>query len=117
MHKLNHAITNALTIDLEDWTQSVLGPQMPITDCVVRNTERMLSLLDRFGVRATFFALGKVCEEFPHLLPAIASAGHEIGTHGYGHELLYNITPERFRSDLKLSIEIIESQIRCRPLG
>ncbi len=117
VHQVNRSIANALTIDLEDWTQSVLGPQTPITDCVIRNTDRMLALLDRYGVRATFFALGKVCEKFPQLLPTIASAGHEIGTHGYGHELLYNITPERFHRDLKRSIEIIESQTGLRPLG
>lgn len=111
------SITNALTVDLEDWPQSVLGSQMPITDCVVRNADRMLALLGRFGIRATFFALGKVCEKFPQLLPTIESAGHEIASHGYGHELLYRITPKRFEWDLKRSIEIIESQIGRRPIG
>lgn len=110
-------ITNALTIDLEDWPQSVLGPDMPITDCVVGNTERILRLLDRAGVRATFFALGKVCERFPDLLPRVAAAGHEIGTHGYGHELLYSITPERLRRDITRSIDIIHAQTGRRPIG
>ncbi len=110
-------ITNALTIDLEDWPQSVLGTQMPITDRVVRNTDRLLTLLDRFQARATFFALGKVCETFPDLLPRIVSAGHEIGTHGYGHELLDHMTPERLHVDLTRSIEIIEAQTGRRPLG
>lgn len=117
MHKNNHPITNALTIDLEDWAQSVLGPQTPITTRVLRNTDRMLNLLARYGVRATFFALGKVCERFPSLLPQIASAGHEIGTHGYGHELLYTMTPDRFRADLERSIDIVASQIGRKPTG
>ena len=117
MGKTNHAITNALTIDLEDWPQSVLNPHMPITDCVVRNTDRILALMDRSHVRATFFALGKVCERFPQLLPKIASAGHEIASHGYGHELLSNMEPEQFRRDLQRSIDIIESQIGRRPVG
>ena len=113
----NRQITNALTVDLEDWPVSVLSPRMPITDCVVRNTERMLTLLDGVGVRGTFFALGKVCEKFPQLLPAIAGAGHEVGTHGYGHELLYKITPQRFREDLARSMDIVESQTGRRPIG
>ena len=117
MHKNNHPISNALTIDLEDWAQSVLGPQTPITTRVLRNTDRMLNLLARYGVRATFFALGKVCERFPSLLPQIASAGHEIGTHGYGHELLYTMTPDRFRADLERSIDIVASQIGRKPTG
>jgi peptidoglycan/xylan/chitin deacetylase (PgdA/CDA1 family) len=47
----------------------------------------------------------------------IASAGHEIASHGYGHELLYDLTPAEFRADLKRSIAIIESQVGRRPLG
>jgi len=110
-------MTNALTIDLEDWPQSVLDPRLPITDGVVGNTERVLALLDRFNVRATFFALGKVCERFPRLLPTIASAGHEIASHGYGHELIHTLTPEQFREDVRRSVEIIESQVGRKPIG
>lgn len=108
---------NALTIDLEDWAQAVLDPRLPVTDHVVGNVERLLRFLDRHKVRATFFALGKVCERFPRLLPAIASAGHEIGSHGYGHELLYRQTPAAFRADVERSISIIESQVGHRPRG
>lgn len=110
-------VVNAMTVDLEDWAQAVLGTRLPITTRVLRNTDRVLSLLDRYRIRATFFALGRVCEQFPNLLPTIASAGHEIGTHGYGHELLTGMTPERFSKDLARSIEIIETQIGRRPIG
>jgi polysaccharide deacetylase family protein (PEP-CTERM system associated) len=111
------SVINALTVDLEDWTQSVLDPGLPMTDCVVRNTERLLALLDRFKVRATFFALGTACEQFPDLLPTVAAAGHEIGTHGYRHELVYRMTPERFRADVQRSLDVIESQTGRRPVG
>jgi polysaccharide deacetylase family protein (PEP-CTERM system associated) len=111
------AVLNALTIDLEDWAQAVLDPALPVTSRVVGNVERLLEFLDRWQVKATFFALGKVCERFPQLLPRIDAAGHEIASHGYGHELLYNLTPDEFRTDLNRSIEIIESQIGRRPLG
>ena len=110
-------VVNAMTIDLEDWAQAVLGTYLPITDRVLRNTDRVLSLLDEHRIHATFFALGKVCEKFPSLLPTIASAGHEIGTHGYGHELLHRITPRRFRDDLRRSMDIIEAQTGRRPIG
>ena len=106
-----------MTIDLEDWAQAALGTHVPITDRVVRNTERVLSLLDEHRIRGTFFALGGVCEKFPALLPMIAAAGHEIGTHGYGHELLHRITPQRFRDDLSRSMDVIESQTGRRPIG
>lgn len=111
------APVNAMTVDLEDWAQSTLGPETPLTSRVVRNTERLLELLAEHKVRATFFALGKVCERFPELLPMVAAAGHEIGTHGYGHELVHTITPERFRSDLQRSIEIVGAQAGRAPRG
>lgn len=108
---------NALTIDLEDWAQSVIDPTLPITDRVVVNTHRVLDWLRRRRIRATFFALGKVCERFPDLLPAVAAEGHEIATHGFGHELVYNLTPEWFRDDVTRSIELIESQIGVQSIG
>lgn len=108
---------NAMTIDLEDWPQSVLSPDLPITDAVLRNTDRLLDLLARRGVRATFFALGKVCERHPGLLPAIAAAGHEVATHGYGHELVYRMSPGVFRDDVRRSIDIIGAQIGRLPIG
>ena len=110
-------ITNCLTIDLEDWGQAVLGPQQPVTDHVVANTERLLAFLDARKVKATFFALGRVCEQLPALLPAATSAGHEIATHGYGHELVYGLTPQQFEADVAHSIAIIESQVGHKPAG
>lgn len=108
---------NAMTIDLEDWAQGVLDPGLPVSSHVLANTDRVLALLARHRIRATFFALGKVCERFPDLLPTVASAGHEIASHGYGHQLVYDISPEAFEADLRLSMQIIESQIGSRPLG
>src|SRR5690606_11994919 len=59
---------NAMTVDLEDWGQAVLHPGHKITSRVAANLDRVLTLLDRVGVRATFFVLGSVCEAFPRLL-------------------------------------------------
>jgi polysaccharide deacetylase family protein (PEP-CTERM system associated) len=108
---------NAMTVDLEDWGQAVLDPRLPVTDCVVRNLARLLDFLDKHGVRATFFALGRVCETHPQLLPRVAAAGHEIASHGHAHELIYHQTPAEFRRDVERSIEIIESQSGVRPEG
>lgn len=108
---------NALTIDLEDWAQSVVDPRLAITSRVVDNVWRLLDLLDGRGVRATFFALGRVCEQFEMLLPRIASAGQEIGSHGYGHELVYRLTPEEFAEDVERSVGIIQAQTGIVPIG
>ncbi len=111
------AVVNAFTVDLEDWAQGLLGGETPITSRVVSNVERMLALLERHNVKATFFALGKVCEKFPELLPRVAQAGHEIASHGYGHDPVYNMTPESFREDVRRSMDIIGEQSGAAPVG
>ncbi len=108
---------NAFTVDLEDWGQAVLDPKHPVTERVVANTRRLLDLLDHWGVRGTFFALGSVCERYPELLPGIDAAGHEIGSHGFSHGLVDRQTPERFRDDLQRSVAVIRSQVGYAPSG
>ena len=80
---------NAFTIDVEDYYSIVrrdwLDGEGPPAEAVVRNTSRILELLDEHGVTATFFILGEVAEAFPQLLRDIAASGHEIGVHGYYH--------------------------------
>ena len=98
---------NALTIDLEDWYQGLTSTgrrfdQWPAyEDRVVANTMRLLEILSRRGVRATFFVLGYVAEKFPELVWQVAQAGHEIGLHSYAHQLVYRMTPEQFRVDVE----------------
>ena len=108
---------DAFTVDLEDWAHGLLGGDTPITPRVVRNVERVLALLERHKVRATFFALGKVCRKFPQLLPRVAAAGHEIASHGFGHQRVFNMTPEAFRDDVQRSIDIIGEQVGVAPIG
>ena len=68
---------------------------------MVGNTRRIMELLHRHGVRATFFVLGWVAQRYPQLVREIHAAGHEIGSHGYWHRLIYQQTPEEFRDDLR----------------
>ncbi len=110
-------VVNAFTVDLEDWAHGLLGGETPITSRVVSNVERMLALLERHNVKATFFALGRVCEQFPELLPRVADCGHEIASHGYGHQLLFNMTPESFREDVRRSVDLIGEQTGAAPIG
>ena len=111
------AVVNAFTVDLEDWAHGLLGGETPITSRVVSNVERMLALLERHNVKATFFALGKVCAKFPELLPRVAACGHEIASHGYGHDLIYTMTPASFREDVRRSVDLIGEQTGAAPVG
>ena len=104
-------ITNALTIDFEDWYQ---GLEIPHTewagyeDRVVPAGRRLLSILEEAGTRATFFILGYVAEHHPEIVREIAAAGHEIGTHGYSHTFIYRQAPDLFRGEMGRAIKSLE---------
>jgi polysaccharide deacetylase family protein (PEP-CTERM system associated) len=104
-------VTNALTIDFEDWYQGLEIPQTDwagFEDRIVPVGHRLLALLAEAGVRATFFVLGYIAERHPDMVRAIAAAGHEVGTHGYSHTLIYNQTPEVFRAELTRAVRVLE---------
>jgi polysaccharide deacetylase family protein (PEP-CTERM system associated) len=68
-------------------------------------------LLDRLAERrlhATFFVLGQIAEYNPSLVRAIADAGHEVASHGWDHQRLHNLTPARFRDDVRRSKDVLE---------
>jgi polysaccharide deacetylase family protein (PEP-CTERM system associated) len=97
-----------LTFDFEDWYQlssEILGEVGESQGAILeRQLDRLLGLLARRNTRATFFCLGKSLERSSHLVPRVAEAGHEIATHGWGHQRLYEIGLEAFREDLHRSI-------------
>lgn len=108
-------ITNALTIDVEDYFQvSALAPHFPRQEwdavpCrVEQNVDLILSLLQERDAKATFFTLGWVAERYPHLMRRIADAGHEVASHGYGHERASAQTPEAFLADISLAKAVLE---------
>lgn len=106
---------NALSIDVEEHFQvHAFASVIQQADWeqhrsrVVANTERILDLLATHHVRATFFILGWVADRHPELVRAIADGGHEIGTHGYWHRLVYEQTPTEFAEDLARSLVAIK---------
>lgn len=67
--------------------------------------------------KATFFCLGWVAEQFPHLIKTIHSQGHEIASHGYNHRMITSMSPEEFRKDARKSKTVLEDLIGERILG
>lgn len=84
---------------------------------VEANTEKLLELLGNRRVRATFFVLGWVAERYSSLIRRIASAGHEIASHGYAHELITAQTPAAFRDDIRKAKGILENILSQQVLG
>jgi polysaccharide deacetylase family protein (PEP-CTERM system associated) len=112
------AIINAFTVDVEDYYQVSAFERHVSRDQwdqyesrVEANTQRMLSMLDKHDVKATFFVLGWVGDRYPQLVREIHQAGHEIASHGYWHRLIYKQTPEEFRDDIRLSRQVLEDII------
>ena len=75
----------------------------------------LLDLLAEHDARGTFFTLGWVAERHPSLIRAIVDAGHELASHGYGHERVTELTPEHFRASVHDSKSILED-ISGRPV-
>jgi len=117
-------VDNILTVDVEDWFH-ICGVKnhIPQTDLsqlesrVTYNTLKILEILYRKGVKATFFILGSVAKRHPDLIKQIQDADHEIATHGYSHRRVYTMTPSIFRKDLKKSVEIISHITNCTIKG
>ena len=117
-------VFNALTIDVEDYYhveafQAVIRREdwHRYEPRIYRNTMKILELLARHGIQATFFILGWVAEQTPGIVKEIQSAGHEIGSHGYAHQVIYQQTPDEFAEDLRRSLAIIEGITGEKVLG
>ena len=80
---------------------------------VEKNVNRVLEILDRHGVKATFFVLGWLAERRPDLVRRIASAGHEIGCHTFAHQMIYSQTPEQFRADLRQARQVLADAVQA----
>jgi polysaccharide deacetylase family protein (PEP-CTERM system associated) len=108
-------ITNALTVDVEDYFQvSAFNPYIARADwdtreCrVERNVDRILALFADHDVQATFFTLGWIAERFPALVRRIAEQGHEVASHGYGHERASDLSPQAFAADIGRAKGLLE---------
>lgn len=106
---------NALSVDVEDWFQ--VGAFETVIDrkewdsleCrVERNTDAVMALFEETGVKATFFTLGWVAERYPALIRRIVDVGHEIASHGYGHDRVFTFTPAQFAADIERTRKILE---------
>ncbi|MFQ5601723.1 MAG: XrtA system polysaccharide deacetylase [bacterium] len=104
---------NLLTFDIEDWYHPTLayGDSLDtknIEPRVVEPTLRILNMLEQTKNRATFFVLGEVAEKFPDLVKAMIDQGHEVASHGFCHDLVYDYTKYQFETDIKKSVEVLE---------
>ena len=108
-------IKNAMSIDVEDYFQvSAFAPHIRREDwdtlpCrIERNVDLILQLLDDAKAHATFFTLGWIAERYPQVVRRIVGSGHELASHGYGHQRVSDLTPTEFRHDITHAKHILE---------
>ena len=118
------AITNALTIDVEDYFQvSAFAPyirrdEWDVRECrIERNVGRILELLDERGIKATFFTLGWIAERYPSLVRNIVAGGHELASHGFGHERASDLSRAAFTQDVQRAKKLLEDLAGLPVLG
>jgi polysaccharide deacetylase family protein (PEP-CTERM system associated) len=99
---------HALSVDVEDWYHDGGAPAAAPERRVGDNTRRLLDVLERHAVRATFFFLGDVAARSPELVRRAAAAGHEIGSHGFHHRAVPEMTRNEFRRDVADSLRLLE---------
>jgi len=107
--------TITVSVDIEDWHQLVtrrMSGQLPAcSPHIDAQTARVLDVLDERGVRGTFFILGMVAREKPHLVKHIAARGHEVASHGIRHVPLHRLEREAVRADLRDSRALLSDLI------
>ena len=115
---------HSLSFDVEEhfqvsafWSASRRRQWDQFESRVERNTRRIADILAQKKTQATFFVLGWVAERYPGLIKALADQGHEIASHGYGHELITGQTPGMFRDDVRKAKGILEDICGKRVYG
>ena len=108
-------ITNVMSVDVEDYFQVGAFEHTISRDAwerwpsrVEANVERILALFARHEIHATFFTLGWIAERYPGVVRAIVAGGHELASHGHGHQRVSDLSPEAFRDDVVRARKLLE---------
>lgn len=78
---------------------------------------RILKLMDRYGIKTSFFIPGVVIDTYPQVCEQIVAAGHEVGHHGWTHVPPASLKPEQEEADLARGIERIVQLTGKKPVG
>ena len=101
---------NILTFDIEEWyiEKKFHGGRKERYEVFDSHLDRILDILDAQNLKATFFCVGKIAEEFPGVIRRITKKGHEIGCHSNEHLWLTQMTPEELRKDTREALSALQ---------
>jgi peptidoglycan/xylan/chitin deacetylase (PgdA/CDA1 family) len=84
---------------------------------IVTGIPRITNLLDKYGIKATFFTPGVIADAYPEMVKDLHSRGHEIAHHGYFHECPALLDEKAERATWEKGIEAIKKACGERPYG
>lgn len=99
------------SIDLEDWYH---GIELSLDEWgskerrLEKGMDEIIELLDSTNTKCTFFTLGWIGKKYPALLRKLVAEGHEMASHGYNHEKVYDLSPEAFKEDISRTKKVLE---------
>jgi polysaccharide deacetylase family protein (PEP-CTERM system associated) len=117
-------VRHHFTVDVEEYFQvSALEPFVPRTQWeripsrLALGVRMLLELMAEQEACGTFFVLGWIAERHAALVQEIARAGHEIASHGWGHERVTQMTPDAFRESVRRSRGTLEDLVGDAVVG
>ncbi len=115
---MESTIINCLTVDVEGFVESNIesfsidkkyaDPKRENEE-IEKNMEAVFRLFDECHVKATFFFLGRVARDLPHLVQRAASLGHEVASHSFAHRRVFGLSRQEFKEKLKPSKDFLQS--------
>ncbi len=113
---------NLLTFDTEEWFHANYDNMDPDAyrgkgSRFAAQMDELLQLCSDYHCHATFFVLGCIGEDYPEIVRRIVAAGHDVASHGYGHQLAYRQTLPEFKADVERSVGILEAVTGKKVLG
>lgn len=115
---------NAISIDVEGFIESNLQSfaiarqyrnQANENREIEANVHAVLHLLHECDVQATFFFLGRIARDLPHVVKEVAQAGHEIACHSYDHIRIFSMSRDEFKQKVKCAKHDLED-VSGRPV-
>lgn len=107
---LGDLLKNALTVDLEYWWCNEYMRQYveyEKKEQISEQVNQVLSLLEEYNTRATFFVLGELAKDKPDLIEKIFESGHEIACHSFSHDSITSMSHQDFETNIKKCLEVL----------
>lgn len=101
---------NIISFDIEEWyLEKILHGGRAFRYQQFDDTfAKVLDELDRRGIKATFFCVGRLATDFPNVVREIAARGHEVGCHSNEHTWLNKMSETQLREDTMYAVKALE---------